>query len=126
MCGQVGGGGEEICRHVPRKFFSSSQFQRNPKSLVFFQSINFLCLKFTVIDPHHFDADPDAYLDLTYHFDADPDTDPDPDFYLMRIRKQFRMRIRILFFLDANATTDPSGSGFGSCFIVRIRIWPKW
>jgi hypothetical protein len=38
-----GGGGEEICRRMPRTFFSSSQFQRKRKSLVFFQSINFLC-----------------------------------------------------------------------------------
>jgi hypothetical protein len=35
---------EDICRRMPRKFFSSSQFQRKRKSLVFFQSINFLWL----------------------------------------------------------------------------------
>jgi hypothetical protein len=35
----------------------------------------------SVVDPRHFDADPDA--DPIYHFDADPDADP--DFYLMRI-----------------------------------------
>jgi hypothetical protein len=34
---------EEICRRMPRNFFSSTQFQRKQKSLVFFQSINFLC-----------------------------------------------------------------------------------
>ncbi len=33
---------EEICRRMPRKFFSSTQFQWKRKSLVFFQSINFL------------------------------------------------------------------------------------
>jgi hypothetical protein len=33
---------EEICRRMPRKFFSSIQFQRKRKSLVFFQSLNFL------------------------------------------------------------------------------------
>ncbi len=33
---------EEIWRRMPRKFFSSTQFQRKRKSLVFFQSINFL------------------------------------------------------------------------------------
>ncbi len=33
---------------MPRNFFSSSQFQRKRKSLVFFQSINFLCCKDTV------------------------------------------------------------------------------
>ncbi len=33
---------EEICRRMPRNFFSSAQFQRKGKSLVFFQSINFL------------------------------------------------------------------------------------
>jgi hypothetical protein len=27
------------------------------------------------VDPHHFDADPDADPDLTYHPDADPDND---------------------------------------------------
>ncbi len=35
------------CRVMPRNFFSSSRFQR--KSLVFFQSINFLCRKLTWI-----------------------------------------------------------------------------
>ncbi len=35
-------GKEEICRRMPRNFFSSAQFQRKRKSLVFFQSINFL------------------------------------------------------------------------------------
>ncbi len=34
---------EEICRRMPSNFFSSTQFQRKRKSLVFFQSINFLC-----------------------------------------------------------------------------------
>ncbi len=33
---------EEICRRMPRNFFSSTQFQQKQKSLVFFQSINFL------------------------------------------------------------------------------------
>ncbi len=33
---------EDICRRMPRNFFSSVQFQRKRKSLVFFQSINFL------------------------------------------------------------------------------------
>jgi hypothetical protein len=33
---------EEICRRMPRNFFPLSQFQRKRKSLVFFQSINFL------------------------------------------------------------------------------------
>ncbi len=32
----------------------------------------------SVVDPHHFEADPDSY----YH----PDEDPDSDFYLIRIR----------------------------------------
>jgi hypothetical protein len=36
----------------------------------------------SVVDKHHFDADPDS----TYHPDADPDTDADSDFYLMLIR----------------------------------------
>jgi hypothetical protein len=49
-----------------------------------------------VVDPHHhFDADPDALPDSTYH----PEADPDADFYLMRIRIRLfslmRMRIRI-------------------------------
>ncbi len=44
MGGQVGGGGgrEQLCRRMPRIFISSSQFQRKSKSLVVFQSINFL------------------------------------------------------------------------------------
>jgi hypothetical protein len=43
-----------------------------------------------VVDPRHFDADPDS----TYH----PDADPDFDFYSMRIRPitPVRIRIRIL------------------------------
>ncbi len=32
----------EICRRMPHNFFSSAQFQRKRKSLVFFHSINFL------------------------------------------------------------------------------------
>jgi hypothetical protein len=28
------------------------------------------------VDPHHFDADPDADPDVTYHPDADADPDP--------------------------------------------------
>jgi hypothetical protein len=40
--------------------------------------------------PHHFDADPDADTDPTFHFDADPDpachsdadADPDPSFQI--------------------------------------------
>ncbi len=35
---------EEICRRMPQNFSSSAQFQRKRKSLVFFQSLNFLCL----------------------------------------------------------------------------------
>ncbi len=35
-------GKEEICRRMLRNFFSLAQFQRKRKSLVFFQSINFL------------------------------------------------------------------------------------
>jgi hypothetical protein len=48
----------------------------------------------SVVDPHHFDADPDS----TYH----PDADPYCDFYLMRIRirlftlKWIRIRIQIV------------------------------
>jgi hypothetical protein len=39
----------------------------------------------SVEDPHHFDADPDADPDSTYHQpDADPDADP--DFYWIRMR----------------------------------------
>jgi hypothetical protein len=34
-----------------------------------------------VVDPHHFDANPDADPDSTYHPDADPDADSDSDFY---------------------------------------------
>jgi hypothetical protein len=51
---------------------------------------------FSLVDPHHLDADPDS----TYHLDVDSDADTDsdflfdadPDFYLMRIR----IRIQIL------------------------------
>ncbi len=35
-------GREQLCRRMPRNFISASQFQRKSKSLVFFQSINFL------------------------------------------------------------------------------------
>jgi hypothetical protein len=34
------------------------------------------------VDPHHFDADPDADPVSTYHPDADPDVDPDPRFQM--------------------------------------------
>ncbi len=54
------------------------------------------CIKTSVVDPHHLNADPDptyhfgADPDPTYHFDADPDPtshfDADQDFYLMRVR----------------------------------------
>jgi hypothetical protein len=33
------------------------------------------CLVGSVVDLHHFDADPDAGPDSTYHPDADPDSD---------------------------------------------------
>ncbi len=49
---QTNGGtglGEEICRGKPHNFFSSSQFQRKRKSLVFFQSINFLWLHVSMV-----------------------------------------------------------------------------
>jgi hypothetical protein len=36
----------------------------------------------SVVDPHHFNADPDS----TYQPDADLDANPDSGFYLMRIR----------------------------------------
>jgi hypothetical protein len=39
---------------------------------------------FSVVDPHHVDADPDP--DSTYHPDVDSDADPDSDFYFMQIR----------------------------------------
>jgi hypothetical protein len=57
---------------------------------------------YSVVEPHHLDADPD----LTYHpdadpdadpysdllFDVDPDADPDPTFHTVRIQ----IRIQIL------------------------------
>ncbi len=52
----------------------------------------------SVVDPHHFDVDPGADPDSTYHPDAD--ADPDSDFYLVRIRiplfTLMRIRIQIL------------------------------
>jgi hypothetical protein len=50
----------------------------------------------SVVDPHHVDADPDAYSDSTYH----PDADSDYDFKLMLIRiffmlMRFQIRIRL-------------------------------
>ncbi len=38
------------------------------------------------MDPHHFDAEPDADLDSTYHPNADPYADTDSDLNFMRIR----------------------------------------
>ncbi len=67
----------------------------------------------SVVDPHHFDADPDP----TYHFDAEPDMDPDswflfdadPEFYLTHFFTRMQIRILILiwswFLFDADA--DP-------------------
>ncbi len=53
----------------------------------------------SVVDPHHFDADPDADPDSTYHPDADPEANPNSDFYLTRIRIHvftlMRIRMRI-------------------------------
>ncbi len=47
---------------------------------------------YSVVDPHHFDTDPDSI----YH----PNAEPDSDFYLMRIRIRLftliRIRIQIL------------------------------
>jgi hypothetical protein len=37
---------------MPRNFFSSAQFQRKRKSLVFFQSINFLWPSISIITVH--------------------------------------------------------------------------
>ncbi len=34
------------------------------------------------MDPHHFDAYPDADLDSTYHPEGDPEADPDSDLYV--------------------------------------------
>ncbi len=34
------------------------------------------------MNPHHFDADPVADSDSTYHPDADPGPDPDPSFQI--------------------------------------------
>jgi hypothetical protein len=52
-------------------------------------------LQTCVVDPHHFDAVPDADPDSIYH----PDADPDSDFLLMRVRIWIQlfalMRIRI-------------------------------
>jgi len=39
------------------------------------QHINCSIVYTSVVDPHHFDAVPDADLDSTYHPDADPDSD---------------------------------------------------
>ncbi len=56
-----------------------------------------ITVRASVVDPHHFDVDPDS----TYHPDAD--ADPDSDFYLMRMWMRIRirlftlMRIRIRF-----------------------------
>jgi hypothetical protein len=46
-----------------------------------------------VVNPQHFDADPDS----THHPDAHLDADPDADLYFMRIRMRLftLMRIRI-------------------------------
>ncbi len=51
---------------------------------------------FSVVDPHHLDAD----LDSAFHPDALQDADPDSDFYLMQFRirlfTSMRNRIQIL------------------------------
>jgi hypothetical protein len=49
------------------------------------------------VDPHHYDVDPDADQDSTYH----PDADQDSDFNLMRIRLSTLMRIRIQILMVA-------------------------
>jgi hypothetical protein len=48
--------------------------------LIFFCRIAFVAstVAISVVDPHHFDPDPDP----TFHPDADPDLDPDPSFQI--------------------------------------------
>ena len=41
------------CRQMPHNFFSSAQFQRKRKSLVFFQSIYFLCPCLSLVILHY-------------------------------------------------------------------------
>jgi hypothetical protein len=74
----------------------------------------------SVVDPHHFDADPDS----TYHPDADPDADPliflfdaDPD----PLPQIYRLnRIRILYH---NSTGEKGSESFTTTLQVKqIRI----
>ncbi len=77
----------------------------------------------SVVDPHHFDADPDANRDHAFHYDADPDptfpsdadadADLDPTFH-------FDADPGPAFHFDADPDPNPafqndgSGSGCGS------------
>jgi hypothetical protein len=58
---------------------------RSQPRTMFYSAVKVVLNKFSVVDPHHLDADPDS----TYHSDADPVS----DFYLMRIRIRFRIFI---------------------------------
>ncbi len=56
-----------------------------------------------VVDPHHFNADPDS----TYH----PVADPDPDFYLIRIR----IRLFTLIQIDLDPSCQINAQSFEKC-----------
>jgi hypothetical protein len=73
-------------REVPSS--SSSQPSTRPwlnKSLVAVKEQ----VEYSIMYPHHLDADPDS----TYYLDADPDKDPDSDLYLLRMRIHVRIRL---------------------------------
>jgi hypothetical protein len=56
-----------------------------------FYAMQTILVNYSVLYPHHLDADPDS----TYHSDADPDADtdvdPDSDFSLMQMQIWIRI-----------------------------------
>jgi hypothetical protein len=64
---------------------------------------------YSVVDPHHFDADPDSTFD--------PDEDPDSDFYLMRIRIQLITLMWIWYLMRMRIQVTKL------CGSMQIRMW---
>ncbi len=50
----------------------------------------------SIVDPHHFDVDPDS--DPTFNFDANPDLDPTPSFTHVGKSKIFSLKWQLTFF----------------------------
>ncbi len=77
----------------------------------------------SVVDPHHFDGDPDADPDSTYHADAVMDADPDPS---LKIGSNPWKGAKIGSYSVHSRLTSAywcgSGSGSGSSLYILMRM----